>query len=56
MTMCILAKIPTGPNLHPYVKRVTFTLIPDNYSVDSGNNKGLFIVGTDTGGARYYSS
>jgi hypothetical protein len=54
MAMCKLAKIPMGPNLHPYVKRVTFILTPD--SVDSGNNKGLFIVGNDPGVASYYSS
>jgi len=47
---------PINIRLHPYVKTVTFTLIHDNYSVDSGNNKGLFIVGTDSGDARYYSS
>jgi len=56
MAICKLAKIPMGPNLHLYVKRVTFTLIPDNYSVDSGNNKRLFIAGTDSEDARYYSS
>jgi len=54
MAMCELAKIPMGPNLHPCVKRVIFTHNPD--SVDSGNNKGLFIVGNDSGVARYYSS
>ena len=51
--MCKLATLPTGPNLHPYVKRVNFTLIPDNYSVDRVNNKGLFIVGNNSGDARY---